>query len=419
MNILLIYELLPREILSLKVLARVLERRGHTVTIVGYPEANATIRKIQPDIVVNNTNRQKEHFYPYFYGLRHHDFKIVDLPWEQIIVPTIRWAFKYKDGFQQKYIDLRLAWGEGFKRHSVNEGLKAENVIVTGSPKQSLIPLMQAVIDKEAVKSVILGENHPHSKIVLVTCGFPGAFLEVNRHQGNPAAYNYLKFNIPWSKIYNALYIQLIKEIAPRYPEVLFLVRLHPGKFVELREMFGQNTKDSPNVFLNWEGDFNWLLLVADLVIATRSTALIDAYLAEIPALNLLDPEVDPYLTDPYSLMPFDLFGELVSKQDIINHLPQYLSGTYRYDLPRLAQIWLHDWINTQGWKCFDNIAAALEEVHQRPRRDWGRQFLYEHKWKIKRWREARFAHQRPPVDFHSYGFPGLDDLLLANLPDG
>ena len=408
--ILMAIELPSRELLAYQVLALELERRGYQPHICAYPDLNREIHRLQPAVVVNNANRRKDHFYPYFYGTRHLDFRIVDMTWEQIMSSGSFRAYQYSDGFEQYYIDLVTAWGNGYRDHLIQQGMPESKVAITGAPKQALIKLAQALVSKDEVIDHLLGPEHLGRKIVTMATSFQYAYLPLKkaewyRRQGIP-----VDFRIAWTRLYHDLYCQLLSQLAPAYPDVLFILRPHPSKHPEYAASYQQVIGNLANVVMLPEGDFMWVLLASDAVIATHSSTLFEAFIAGIPTLCLLEFD-QPFYDHPLLQASFRFFGRAVTSDELLANLPDMITEGPRPEAPKLAQRFVDYWINIGHGRTFANIADAIEDVMHRDRVPWKQEPLYELYWTWRRWSERRRG--RLPIAIET---DDLGKLLLKRL---
>lgn len=380
--ILLGVELPSRELLPYKILAKTLQRRGYRTEICGLPELNHKIRTLQPDAVVDNVSWRNDHFYPYYYGLRQIDFRLINMVWEQIIEPHWQHIFRFKDGFHDHYIDHRVAWGQGFKQYAMAQGVPDERITITGAPKQAALRIAQQHIPHDTIVRSLFGAEVVGRQIVLFATNFSYAFL-------SPAKLKWLidmgmQTTIgAWGRAYNQFYCQIIPEIARLYPDMLFVVRPHPAKEAEYAQSYKQAVANLPNVRVVETGDFTWLLLASSVLVTTRSTTSVDAYFMGIPTLQLMQPD-NPYDTLLDYQSSFDYFVRMVTPDDICQHLPEYFSAPY-FEAPRLASRWANHWMNDAPVTTFDNIADMIETTLQRPRVAWKNAPRIEWTWQRKR----------------------------------
>ena len=411
-TVVLTVEIPDRELLVYQVLSRELNARGYNTRICSYTELNRVIHELHPAVVVHNASRKKEHFYPYFYGTRHLDYRIVDLVWEQPVTPRTMNIQIFKDGFGPYYLDLVTAWGPAYKQHFYHQGVPEDRVAVTGAPKQALIQMARSTVDKRDIVREVLGDAPAGRPVVMIATTFAHSVWDaarIERYRKNIR--DDIERLVEWARYFQAVYCRLLADVTRRYPDIFFLLRPHPSKAAGYAESYLREIDGRENVAMVQDGDFTWPLLASDLVIATRSTTLVDAYVAGIPALNLLDHDY-PEVSQPLFQSPYGYFGRMVTSEQVLASLPALLNPGPQPDAEPLAREWFRDWINPDGLATFQRTADAIEYSLTRPRNEWLRAPFTEAKW---RWVRRRQRGRLRPSEFHS-AYPRLDEMLISHV---
>jgi surface carbohydrate biosynthesis protein len=374
-------ELQHRELLPFLVLAHELEQRGYQVVFSTLPELNRDIHRLRPAVVVDNCSRRRDHYYPYFYDTRQVDFRIMNMVWEQIVDPSTRQWFQFVPGFADHFIDMRVAWGSGFADFMRDAGVPDEQMAVTGSPKQALIPLIRQHVQKTEIIEHLLGADWLGRNIITFATGFVTAFLP----QHTLAAYRKTDKNVDiwvdWAKTYHELYCKLVVALAQKHPDKGFIIRPHPGKAVGYADAYQKAVADCPNVKVLQGGDFTWILLASDMVVATRSTTLVDAAIANIPAVNL-KAEYHPFDWRVDTQTALDYFGTMLTDAQLLDSLPEILRRPSQPEAPTLAKRWVQQWINIEHGQTFQRLADAIDKVRQRPRVPLMPHPVFEWRWR-------------------------------------
>ena len=215
-----------------------------------------------------------------------------------------------------EYLDFLFMWGENQKdkllKHARN--ITDDRIIVSGHPRFDLCkPLFH-----DYFRDVGNAKNKAGSKYVLVNTNFSrgNPFLSfkeelaIRKKLLNPDYYNDLDEELIayYQKLLFHYFADAVKNLSLRYPEILFIVRPHPGESLSYaRKVYGE----MPNIRVLREGSVQEWIADALFVIHHDCTTAIEAFLSGKNVISYC-----PIFDEKYAQeLPIEI-SEVVKTQD-------------------------------------------------------------------------------------------------------
>lgn len=363
MKILLVEEHPERERLALMVLEAFLEARGHRVLRSDTWAMERDFAEFSPDLIVDNLSESPAHFIGKWANLKPHQ-RNINLVWEQFLNPLLLLRFRFDERLAGGLVDGRIAWGEAFRGALLEENpiMDPSRVRATGSIKHATHTLLRRCPEEAIARALGLPEGFDER--VLFIDSFPGALRDPERERamkselGLPYLFELVRYLQDLREPAIALLLRLTRE----NPRSLFILRLHPTKIENYRRHFAE-LEGIPNLFIQSDGDLGPLLRVADLVIASRSGSLVEASIAEKPAVNLW-LEDHPFYVAGIAPSIEERFAPSVDPRDSALSLEalRELAAQFKVDAALSER-----WVGTPGMATFERLHSFMGEIMERP----------------------------------------------------
>lgn len=410
-----------RERIALEILGSLLTSRGHEVLLSHTFAIESDYRRFLPDLVVDNVSDSLGHYMGKLSMLTKRQ-RNINLVWEQMFNPLSLFRFRLDDEVASRLVDGRIAWGDAGRRILQMENPKIDHTRLRacGSIKHAVHDFY-AGLEPQALMNLYPFPFHQFERRVLLIDSFPAAHWDLD-------ALREMRGDLPLCYGFEACqYISDLKNkvlsfyeyIAAKHPKWLFILRLHPTKVVGYEREFASFAA-MPNVVVNWEGSIDPLIRLADLVIAARSGALVDAYFANVPGLNLA---LDRHATRAagITLTAEERFAQTLPLDDgWVQSLEPFLEPA---SLPE-RDAWANDWFSSRGIRTFHSVIAFLEEIAERPalpKQPSIRSLLdarVVNRLTRHRLRLLGLKRRRGSVRIDSFDYSALRDLLLEEVKD-
>lgn len=295
---------------------------------------------------------------------KRHGHKIVEMDEEGLLINNkLKYLSDRMSGVQLENIEQEYCWGSFQKEMiSTNYPQFSDKCFATGNPRFDLLKKKFRPLYYDTVKNL---ENN-YGDFVLINT----RFTRYNHFSGM------VNENIvPSIKPIKALYfrfLEMIKNIADKFPELNFIVRPHPGENLNSYHRIFTNYK---NVYVIRDGTVaNWIL-ASKLMIHNGCTTGIEAFLLGKPVLSYLpcqSKEVDEELPNKVSYKAYcidevhNFIKLMTTNLDChkgVNELKQELSEYYgalddQYASKNIIRL-LHD-ININN----DPLSTHPKEIH-------------------------------------------------------
>lgn len=363
MKILLIEEHPERERLALMVLETFLEARGHRVLRSDTWAMERDFIRFAPDLVVDNLSESPAHFIGKWAHLRAHQ-RNINLVWEQLLNPLLLLRFRFDERLAEGLVDGRVAWGEAFRGALLEENprMDASRVRAIGSIKHATHALLKRCSEEAIARAIGLPEGFDER--ILFIDSFPAALRDPERERAMKSELGlpYLFELVRYLQDLREPAIALLLRLARERPRSLFILRLHPTKLENYRRHFA-DLEGIPNLFIQSDGDLGPLLRVADLVIASRSGSLVEASIAEKPAINLR-LEDHPFYVAGIAPSVEERFAASVDPRDPSITLETLRVEAEGFTLDRELSA---RWIGDPGIETFERLHSFMGEIMERP----------------------------------------------------
>lgn len=363
MKILLVEEHPERERLALMVLETFFRARGHQVLRSDTWRMERDAVGFDPDLIVDNLSESPAHFIGKWADLRPHQ-RNLNLVWEQFLNPLLLHRFRFDEILAEGLVDGRIAWGEAFRGALLEENptMDPSRVRATGSIKHATHALLRSCSAEKIAE--LIGIPDGFEQRVLFIDSFPAALRDParDREMKGELSLPYLFEIVRYLQDLREPAIELLLRLVRENPKTLFVLRLHPTKLANYRRHF-EALEGIPNLFIQSDGDLGPLLRIADLVIASRSGSLVEATIAEKPAVNLHLPD-HPFYVAGIAPSIEERFAPSVDPRD-----PALDLG----DLRSLASDFVPDealrrrWIGEPSIETFERLHSFACELIERP----------------------------------------------------
>ncbi len=290
MKVLIVEELPERERLSYLLLSNFLKKKGCDVQITSIFNIPFSIRKYSPDIILENISDSNSHLKSMYLGCNYNG-PIINIFWEQFINPLNSTRYFFTDAFANTRINKKILWGENINKFikTTCPAYNSNHYKVCGSLKHHLSYRFRN-IDKKDLRSIYNYPFENFEKTIVIAESFglieDLKIPEVIQHKKSPYMSPHIREVLYYCSYMKKAFIKLINDAAKKYPDYLFILRVHPSKnkdyYKRYDTLFNQN-----NVVINHTGDIAPLLRLSDGVIASRSGVLVDAALVNTPAVNI------------------------------------------------------------------------------------------------------------------------------------
>jgi surface carbohydrate biosynthesis protein len=355
-------EFSERERLTLLLLREALIARGHDAEIVPLKRLVRECQARRPDLIVSNAVTEVAAFVGN-YLLLEKGTRIVNLHWEQVLNPHGFLRYRFTPAVAERLVDGRASWGSAFKRALValNPGLDPSRVGVVGSIKHSEGQLLER-LPRQELDALYGIERERYSAVVLC----PTSFGLTSFSQ---PARDAVRFCSPFvDQLYQQHvrvkqeYLKALTVLATSHPEMLFVLRAHPTH----ARAYYASYKDvalPANLVLNAAGPISVAIAVSDLVLTSSSTVLMDAYVQNVPAINLR-LENDAMKELGLVLQREDAFGHQIPFSSVPElRLEHYLGRQVRN---RELDAMIEEWIGDHSPRAPDTLARFIEQTLER-----------------------------------------------------
>lgn len=363
MKILLVEEHPERERLALMVLESFLEARGHRVCRTDTWAMERDAADFAPDFIVDNLSESPAHFIGKWANLKSHQ-RNINLVWEQFLNPLLLLRFRFDELLASGLVDGRIAWGEAFRGALLaeNPAMNPSRVSATGSIKHATHALLKRCSIEELARAIEIPSGFEER--VLFIDSFPAALRDPARERAMKSELGlpYLFEVVRYLQDLRDPAIELLLRLTRENPRSLFILRLHPTKLENYRRHFA-DLEGISNLFIQSEGDLGPLLRVADLVIASRSGSLVEASIAEKPAVNLR-LEDHPFYVAGIAPSIEEAFAPGVDPRDTSLSLDRLRSIAAGFAVDEALK---ERWIGAPGLTTFERVHSFMGEIMERP----------------------------------------------------
>lgn len=204
-------------------------------------------------------------------------------------------------------VSQEYCWGNFQKQVITSANPKSENkCYIVGNPRFDLLaPKYNIIYETDAQKI-----RNIYDKFILINTRF-SIYNSLNgiTNQNNHYMSTYFK------KLYDS-FIEMIKRVCQKYPDINFVVRPHPGENVETYRNALSNYK---NVYVVHEGNIISWIKAATVVLHNGCTSSIEAFLLEKPIISYM-----PIPTETYDV---DLPNQMGMKANNIEAVQKFLNN--------------------------------------------------------------------------------------------
>lgn len=237
---------------------------------------------------------------------------------EQIFHPTFyreKLNSKNKKAYNRQVFS-HLVWGKDFAEKLIEHGgVDPKSIYIVGNPKLDLARRLQVDVARDQAR------DRPR---VLVVSDFKLGDYDGADWKDFQKQFS-VSFKHPINNIYKIareLCVQWVKAAAKRFPDILFMVRPHPGENVEPYEML----VSEPNVEITGSSEIAEDARIADIVFSFTSTSIFEMLAMGKPVFNLRLSEIpEDYYGSHYrafSWVEKEQFFEILSKLNK-GHIPE------------------------------------------------------------------------------------------------
>lgn len=366
MKILLVEEYAERERIPLLLLKHFAEARGHSCGLTDSWELERAFRTFAPDVVVDNVSDSPAHFVGKL-GMLSRRHRNINLIWEQIPNPMNVSRYRFGPLMRSRFVDGRVSWGLPFKDILLleNPGMDPHRIGVVGSIKQAATTMFQS-FPKESFHQFFDYPFQDYDRSVLVAEAFAVGSLNDDQlmdGQWKGRHVPYLYEYAVYARAMRDAFTELVRRLSHDFPDVLFIVRTHPGKDPEYYRSY-EASFEVGNVRVNTSGDIAILLHVTDLMIGSRSGALLDAYFANRPAVNLALPDHPSVRIGVIDTLE-NAFGHTIPVGDLTSDRFDAVFGIEARSEEQRRLV--GDWFEPVGSDTFERLVDFVEAISERP----------------------------------------------------
>jgi surface carbohydrate biosynthesis protein len=237
----------------------------------------------------------------------------VELDEEALFFDENRYLQKRTDEKDYEILDQVYCWGKGQRDTLANAYPQfKEKFHLTGHPRFDLLMKKFRSLYSDEVKRI----KKLHGDFILINT----RFTSYNRKGGFGVGKDDMQ------KLYEH-FIEMIKELSPKYPNLNIVIRPHPG---ENCDSYREELSNCKNVFVAHEGSVVKWILASKLVIHNGCTTGIESFLLDKPVISYMpfkSEEIDEDLPNEVSYKAFtisELFSFIDSlEKGEINHIEE------------------------------------------------------------------------------------------------